>query len=467
MTEKEIQKALDGKRNLFITGQAGTGKSYLLRQYIESHPETIVCAPTGIAAVNIGGTTCHRVFGIPMDCAGQRVTKKQDAAIRTLALADTVIVDEISMCRNDVFSFMIRVLKKAEKKKGSKIRLIVSGDFSQLPPVVSKNDEKVLRKNGLDVSGYPFTCKEWQACHFKVIELTEVHRQTDQEFIKYLNYIRAGSMRGLKYFQQFVMDETDSIPEVGVSANVLQDLQDGKSIYICGTNAEADRINQHCVDAIRTIPIAYNSESSGRVSKDSTPMDAMIMLKEGERVIFTVNDVINNDYQNGTLGQVVECSQNSVKVLLETGKTIIVPKHTWQLYTYKGAGGSLTRAVCGTFKQIPLKPAYAITIHKSQGKTFDNVIVSPKVFAPGQLYVALSRVKTAKGLRLTAPILPEYLISNTKAEKFIKAGYKWDIQPKKAKLAKKTVKRPVRRKRPTVKKPATRKTKKTAKTRRR
>lgn len=446
MQEKEIQKALDGKRNLFITGQAGTGKSYLLKKYIETHPNTVVCASTGIAAVNIGGTTIHRAFGIPMDCVGKRITKKQDAAVRILALADTVIVDEISMCRNDVFSFMIRVLKKAEKKKGARIRLIVSGDFSQLPPVVSKADEKKLRKNSLDISGYPFTCKEWESCHFKVLELTDVHRQSDQEFVKYLNYIRAGSLRGIKYFQQFVIDDANFVPDVGVPSSILKDIQDGKSIYICGTNAEVDKLNNYCVNEIRTIPIAYSAESSGHISKDSTPMDSIIMLKEGEQVIFTVNDVINDEYQNGTLGRIQECHSSSVKVLLENGKEINVGKHTWQLYTYKGTGGKLTRSVCGIFKQIPLKPAYAITIHKSQGKTFDNVIVSPKVFAPGQLYVALSRVRSAKGLKLTSPILPEYLISNTKTDKFIKNGYVWNTHSQSKRLVKnETVKKRVKR----------------------
>lgn len=435
-TDAQVKKAFEGTRNILLTGEAGTGKSWLIRKYVEDHPNTIVCAPTGIAAVNIGGSTVHQTFGVPVPCLGVRVGAKQKTAIRTLALADTVIIDEISMCRADVFSFLIRVLKHAEKKKGRKIRLIVSGDFSQLPPVMTKNDVSDFRRHGLDISGYPFTTKEWADCHFKVVLLSDIKRQSDKEFIAALNEVRAGHSKGIKYFNDMVIPtdatESASSPDSAqppLPAGILSEIQSGTSIYICGTNAEAERINQYCISQLTTVPYAYQSISSGHIGKDSLPMDSIVLLKEGERVMFTVNDLVSHEYQNGTLGVITGTYSDHVSVLLETGKAIAVGKHQWVMQVYKGStAGEVTQKTIGTFSQIPLKPAYAITIHKSQGKTFDSCIVAPRAFAPGQLYVALSRCRTPEGLKLTSAIEKSDLVKNGKVAKFIKNGYQWEKQ---------------------------------------
>lgn len=431
-TDAQVKKAFEGTRNILLTGEAGTGKSWLIRKYVEEHPNTIVCAPTGIAAVNIGGSTVHQAFGVPVPCLGVRVGAKQKAAIRTLALADTVIIDEISMCRADVFSFLIRVLKHAEKKRGKKIRLIVSGDFSQLPPVMTKNDISDFRRHGLDISGYPFTTKEWADCHFKVVLLSDIKRQSDKEFIAALNEVRAGHSKGIKYFNDMVIpDAAQSVSspdsaQPPLPAGILSEIQNGTSIYICGTNAEAERINQFCISQLTTVPYAYQSISSGHIGKDSLPMDSIVLLKEGERVMFTVNDLVTHEYQNGTLGVITGTYSDHVSVLLETGKAIAVGKHQWVMQVYKGStAGEVTQKTIGTFSQIPLKPAYAITIHKSQGKTFDSCIVAPRAFAPGQLYVALSRCRMPEGLKLTSAIEKTDLVKNGKVAKFIKNGYQW------------------------------------------
>lgn len=425
MNEKQIQKALDGKRNLFITGSAGTGKTYLLRHFIESHPNTLVCAPTGTAAENIGGTTIHRAFGVPVPAYDGNVRSIPQNTLKTIAAADTVIVDEISMCRNDVFAFMVKALHKAERMKGARIRLIVSGDFYQLPPVVQKKEEKFFRKFGLDFSGFPFTCKEWDSMHFKTIELTEIHRQDNNELITHLNELREGNSSHLDYFRQFVRD----IAKEGIPEN---------TIYICGTNAEAEEINAKYLDALNTFPAGYTAKSSGRIYEP--PQDKVILLKKGERVMFIVNDVRTNKFQNGTMGTILEVFPDHVRVQKDSfgktpGEIVDVYRYTWTIYSYKTKENQLIKTEMGTFEQLPLKPAYAITIHKAQGKTFDRAVISPKAFAPGQLYVALSRVKSPEGLILTEPIMDGYVLTSEEVVKFIKDGYKW-------KFPKKTVKVP-------------------------
>lgn len=440
----------DTSRNILLVGGAGTGKSYILRQYAEAHLNCILCAPTGIAAVNIGGATMHSVFGIPRDSIGARVTKKQDAAVRLLAAADAVLIDEISMARSDVFGFAMRVLKKAEKRRGSKIRVIAAGDFAQLPPVVTAEDAKRMKKAGLNPSGYAFTAPEWSACHFKTIELDEIKRQDDPGFIHALNEIRAGRLAGLNYFAQMV-DASIAPNADGAKDRLVRNIMETRAVYICGTNAEAQQVNDACINALDAPAIGYTAEVSGRVMV--LPAERVVMFKPGERVIFTVNDVVHNQYQNGTMGTVCACFRDHVLVQIDNGPALNVYPHMWTLYSYRTSGGKITRAETGTERQIPLKAAYAITVHKAQGKTVDAAIVSPHTFAPGQLYVALSRVRTPEGLRLTEPLTADMLITSDEAQRFAENGYKWKSKPAR-KAAKKTEpKKTVGKKSAAVKKP--------------
>ena len=442
--DKQIRNVFDSKRNLFLTGAAGTGKSTWLNKYIDEHENVLICAPTGIAALNIGGDTMHRIFHIPVpayDTPSFAKGKKgaiTQSVLNVIANADTIIMDEISMARNDVFRFAIKVIRKAEKIKGSKIRIIVSGDFSQLPPVVKKNETSFLKKFGLDASGYAFTTQEWKSCNFKVVELTDVKRQEDREFIEKLNEIRVGNFTNLDYWKQFVNEKPDY----------------ENSVVICGTNAEADRINQEYLEKLPGDLKVLQSQKQGYGTAGY--VDDIILVKEGCKIIFTANDTsyVNGKprYQNGTFGTVKYVGSEYVAVHVN-GETISVAPHVFSIYSYNCKGNVLTKKEIGSVTQFPFKVGKAITIHKSQGQTFDDVIISPEIFASGQLYVALSRVRSPKGLVLLSELKPEYLIIHEHVKKFYENSYTWDV--KKVVKKKPVVKQRTMKKRTTKKSTAT------------
>lgn len=422
MTEKQIQSAFASKRNLFLTGPAGTGKSYLLNQYIAQTDNVLVCAPTGIAALNVGGDTAHKVFHIPVPAyespsfanGKKGALKKSD--LNLLIQADVIVIDEISMFKNSDFSFAIKVLRKAEKLKGDKIRVIVCGDFSQLPPVVRKTDEKLMKKFGFDISGFAFTTPEWKSLNFKVVELTDVKRQSDLEFVNELNKVRIGDFSSYDYFNQFV--------------NEIPDYSD--AICICGTNAEADKINNDYLDDLHGVERAFRSIKDGRVPMGY--VDDIIVLKQGSKVIFTANDNIKGYYKNGSFGVVKEFRENSIVVTVIDGekqRDVEVFRQKTSVYSYTATGGSLNKKEIGSVTQYPLRVGKAITIHKSQGQTFDKVIISPTIFAAGQLYVALSRVKSPDGLTLLKEISPSDFIINDVVKEFYENGYTFEVKKKK------------------------------------
>lgn len=406
--QKDRKLLFETDKNIFLTGAAGTGKTTFIKEYIEKFPNTLVCASTGMAAVTAGGITMHKIYSIPVPAYGANLKKITASKLKELILADTVIIDEISMARNDAFAFAMKVHKKAEKEKGKKIRLIVVGDFSQLPPVVTKEDAKYLKKFNFDTSGYVFTTKEWKQMKFTTICLDEVKRQDNKEFIDNLNLARSGNKKCIPYFNKFI------------NTNYPED-----AIRVCGTNAEADRLNREYLDNTEGTAIAYQAIKTGRPG--NILIEDIILLKPGIRVYFTINDIIHNNYANGMFGTVLTCDEKYVDVEKDNGDIIRVTPYTYRIYSYKITNGTIHKNEIGTISQIPLKIAKAITIHKSQGKTFDKIVLSPEIFAPGQLYVALSRVKTPEGLFITEPVTSDTLKCDPKVAKFYKNNFTWDI----------------------------------------
>lgn len=411
--QKRAFDLLISEDNVFLSGQAGTGKSYVLNCYlkfIEKSKNVIITAPSGVAAINVGGVTMHSAFQIPFHPILPTDRIKVPKIIKE---ADIIVIDEISMCRCDVFDYIGRIIKRAEQTEKKKIKLIVVGDFFQLPPVINKRDRKIkegteeidlFEKYYNSVSGFAYESKMWEAFSFKSYVLTKVIRQTDQAFIKHLNMVREGDKKGLSW-----LNTSSQVKEV-----------DG--IYLCPRNDTATRINTEELGNIPGKSIAFKAVVEGKVTSSDKVNDDVINLKVGADVVFLINDQ-RKRYQNGSFGVIEEIDGKTIKVKLKTGKYVEIEPYTWEIENYvletddKG-NNVLKKETIGKFTQIPIKLAYATTIHKSQGQTYDAVNVDPSCFAHGQLYVALSRVRNIHGLHLKRKMSESDLVVDKSVNNF-------------------------------------------------
>lgn len=390
--------------NVYLTGLGGTGKSYILDVIIDwarkQGKNVIACAPTGIAALNIGGSTLHRVLSIrPEETLAMHpyINVRENSP---LMACDILIVDEISMCRMDLFDYLSLALKDAalrRSKTGQRpCQLIVVGDFCQLPPVLNKYEKKILdEKYGRDVRGaYAFMSDEWDTWNFKKIELVEAIRQRDSDFVAALNACRVGDTQGLRWIEE----HSASIP-------------DPKAIILCGKNAEAAQANDNKLGELRTSEKVYYATINGDVELADRPTESELRLKVGARVIALVNDS-ERTYMNGSLGVVKACNKNSVTVQFDNGYKGAVSTHDWEITRPSLVNGRTTAEVIGEFIQIPLKLAYAMTIHKAQGQTFEAASIYPRCWDPGQLYTALSRLTSVSGMHLAYKCADSFLITS-------------------------------------------------------
>lgn len=404
--QKKAYRTLSSGKNVFLTGDGGTGKTYLLEKYIaDSEAEgknVLVVAPTGIAALKLNGQTMHTTFAIPIPAYGHYDFDITLSKIKAVTVADIIIIEEISMCRNDVFEYFGLIIKKIQKTLKRKPQIIVSGDFYQLPPIVKKDELPMFKKFGLHESGYCFTTQAWKNFKFKVVQLTQPVRQSDNEFIQNLNLLRNGDLKCLEYFNNHLTKEED-VPD--------------DTVYICSTNAQASEINMNELAKLEGAKFVYPCEREKICAKEYT-VDDLLILKPGCKVMFMANDVIYNKYHNGEMGTVKECFDDFVTVQLSSGDVISVGQYEWKSYKTKVINGILEKQQIGSYKQLPLKLAYAITMHKTQGQTYEKGAIYPQSFADGQLYVALSRLKNPEHMYLLAPIYPEYVKVNKLVNKF-------------------------------------------------
>lgn len=412
-----LQIVRDTNASFFLTGRAGTGKTTFLH-YIREHVDKqfIVVAPTGIAAIVAGGVTIHSMFGMPLT----PITKDTEFNINAdkwavLKRVDTIIVDEISMVRCDIIDGIDAVLRKAMKNDqpfGGK-QMIFSGDLYQLEPVVERSETELIdffQTEYNTATPYFYHAHVLQRIRLPKIEFTKIYRQNDVEFQNILNNIRHGRLHA---------EEISLINEIGLKNNE-HDTQE--QLILTSRNITAEHINQSHMDAIKEPIYQYVGNIEGVFLKSSFPAPEVLSLKKGCRVMFTFND-IGRKWVNGSVGTVESLDDNSISVKLDNGTCVSVNKVAWEniQYKYNCITRKLEHKVIGTFTQYPLKLAWAITIHKSQGMTFEKLKLdlSTGIFMPGQLYVALSRVCSLEGLYLTSPIRWHYIYSKPEIDQFL------------------------------------------------
>ncbi len=432
MKECDLNRQMELARNLieqtgtslFLTGKAGTGKTTFLRKLREhSNKQIVVTAPTGIAAINAGGVTLHSFFQLdfgPFIPGAKRVSshgahrfnKLKRQIIRGM---DLLVVDEVSMVRADLLDAVDDVLRRFRdrSKPFGGVQLLLIGDLQQLPPVAKPEEWSLLSSHY--ESPYFFDSKALAEVNYVTLELNHVYRQSDAGFLDILNDIRGGypseeSLRKLnrRFRPGYAPDDSEGY------------------IRLVTHNRQAAKINE---ERLATLPAEgrdYKAKISGNFPEGNIPAENLLSLKKGAQVMFIKNSTgENREYFNGMIGHVAELGDNYVVVdPADGGPLIKVEPQTWEnmKYVVDDENNQITEKCEGTFQQFPLKTAWAITIHKSQGLTFDHAIIdSSAAFAHGQTYVALSRCRSLDGLVLERPVSRNSVICDHAVESFIRS----------------------------------------------
>jgi ATP-dependent DNA helicase PIF1 len=403
------------RRNMFLTGEAGTGKTTFLKRVLrESDKKCIVVAPTGVAAINAGGSTIHSMFGLPTRMflpttsvvdpnVSQNIPMLQShfhypkPKLDLFKNFDLLIIDEISMVRADLFDAIdtsLRFSRRSNLPFGG-VQVLLIGDLFQLPPVV-KQDEKMLLDSYYD-SEYFFSSRAYQALNVMQMQLNKVYRQSNRTFISLLNNVRNAQLNEGDYeiLQERYQPHFEPDEEGFVT--------------LCSHNSTADHINKDKLAKLAGVSFKFAAEIKGDFFESQYPAEPILELKEGAQVMFIKNDISGEKrYYNGKIAVVSSISNDKIEVVIPNSREIIeVEKDIWQnlKYNYDEVEDRVMQNEVGSFKHFPLKLAWAITIHKSQGLTLEKVIIdAERSFAPGQVYVALSRCVTLEGLYLKSGI---------------------------------------------------------------
>lgn len=410
------KRLTDKSQHVFLTGSAGTGKSTLIRKFVAEHEgRVIVLAPTGIAAINIGGQTIHSFCHLPARVVSYNSIKTlnpnepRDAnKIAVIKAAEYIIIDEVSMVRADLMDSIGWFFHKnfpGSPFAGKKI--IMVGDMDQLPPVVATSEERQMLTTRYN-SEFFFDAKMWQQyAKFEVVKLTKIWRQNDPYFIGLLNKIKTNTI------------SYQDISDINIKCVSSDQAASSDSILLASTNKIADVINQTMIDNLPGDPIILKGHIKGTFNEKNCTVDPQIKVKIGAKVMIVRN---GDGYVNGTIGILKEVNENSL-IIESADKTIRLEKYVFESieYEYDKKEDKISCSPVGSFIQFPLKIAYAISIHKSQGQTFDKIIIDlgeRGAFAHGQTYVALSRCRTLEGITLRRPINLKDLIYHKSVLKF-------------------------------------------------
>jgi GTPase SAR1 family protein len=426
MNESLFQLVEKTHRSVFLTGKAGTGKTTFLNEFVaKTKKKHIVVAPTGIAAINAGGVTIHSMFGLPLrtflptleridsnlgnnivDLVQHfRYRKDKKKLLREIEI---IIIDEVSMLRADVLDMMdlaLRTVRRNPMKFGG-VQMLFIGDLQQLPPVV--RDEHILKKfynspfffDALALKDYPLI----------TVELTKVYRQKDEKFLQILNAIREGNPYEVDFDELNKRYDPNFEPK-------------GEAfVYLTSHNRMADDINQKKLKELPGNTVRFQAKIIGEFKENQYPNDEILELKPGAQIMFIRNDATNEKkYFNGKLAEILRLNNEEICVKIEgSDEEFILKKEIWEQKRYTlGNERKIEEEVIGSFEHYPIRLAWAVTIHKSQGLTFDRLIIDAgSSFASGQVYVALSRCRTLEGIVLKSKITPEVIFSDHRAEVF-------------------------------------------------
>jgi ATP-dependent exoDNAse (exonuclease V) alpha subunit len=406
---KQACSLIDNKKLgcVFITGKAGSGKTTFLRYYIaragSAKKKTVVLAPTGVAALNCGGETVHSFFNFKPDVTLSKIKKKKLSEESIYKKVETIIIDEASMLRCDVLDCIdkfLRLNREKHQEPFGGVQMVFIGDLKQLPPVLKGEEEHIF--GSMYNSPYFLSAHSLSGCFLHTVELKKIYRQQDTKFIALLNAVREG-----------IIDEK-MLAELNkrISPCVLDKLP---AIYLTTTNKKAESINRKYLSEIKSREMVFIAETEN-IEENSRVLpvaERELVIKKGARVMMLNNDA-HDRWVNGSIGIVEDIKDDTspgkalIYVKFPSGRIERVEPYKWELFKYKWneEQEQIETESAGFFKQYPLKLSWAVTIHKSQGKTFDNVIIDMErgAFAPGQLYVALSRCKSFDGITLSRPL---------------------------------------------------------------
>ncbi|MFT4284439.1 MAG: AAA family ATPase [Protaetiibacter sp.] len=410
--QRAVFEAIETTRDhVFVTGRAGTGKSTLL-EYLawNTSKQLVICAPTGVAALNVGGQTIHSLFRLPIGVIADHEIEQSAELKKLLNTIETLVVDEVSMVNADLLDAMDRSLRQARQKPHEPfggVQLVLFGDPFQLAPVPGDGDERAYFADRYR-SMWFFDARVWQEADLTIYELGTIHRQHELEFKQLLNAVRHG---------QVTAEMAGRLNSVGART-----APDDGTITLATTNQTVTRINQTALARLPGRALTAVADVNGDFGGRAYPADERLELKVGAQVMFLRNDAGGEGrWVNGTIGEVVRIGDD-VTVDVDGERHLVAPV-TWERYkySYSPVTKQLTKDVVAEFTQFPLRLAWAVTIHKSQGKSYDRAIVDlgQRSFAPGQTYVALSRLTALDGLYLSRPLRPSDIIVDEAVRRFM------------------------------------------------